>query len=451
VGCFYIESPAMRQLLNKLRCNTYETLVVASSIIRPGVAESGMMREYITRFLDPAKTVYLHPIMEQVLGETFGVMVFQEDVMKVGHLFGGLTLAEADTLRRAMSGKYRSNNRFNSMKDQFFQNCTQKEYPLELTAEVWRQMESFAGYSFCKAHSASFAVESFQDLYLKTYYPIEFMVGVINNFGGFYSTELYFIELRKAGGIPHLPCVNKSYYNTTIEGKDVHTGFVHIYSLETKMMQLIPEERLRNGAYTDMADFIKRTGIQPEQVNILISVGAFRFTGKSKKQLLWEANFLQKHRKALIPAYPLFEEKPVEYTLPELVDNPIDDMYDEFEILGFRFGNPFDMMEEQKITRVLGAELPNYLGKLVSMVLYFIDYKVVPTVKDSYMAFCAFLDEKMDWVDTVHFPPVFSKYPLKGKGFYHVRGKVVQDFGFHSVEVTFLEKLGYKERTYANL
>jgi DNA-directed DNA polymerase III PolC len=450
IGCFYIESPAMRQLLSKLRCDTYEALVVASSIIRPGVAGSGMMREYITRYLDPAQTRYLHPIMQEILGETYGVMVFQEDVMKVGHYFGGLSLAQADTLRRAMSGKYRNNNRFDLMKEQFFQNCREKDYPEELTAEVWRQMESFAGYSFCKAHSASFAIESFQDLFLKCYYPIEFMVGVINNFGGFYNTELYFIELRKAGGIPHLPCVNRSDYYTTIKGKDVYAGFVHVHDLETSTARHIAIERERNGEYLHLQDFIKRTAIQPEQLNTLISVGAFRFTGKSKKQLLWEANFLQKHRLALVPCYPLFVERPVEFQLPELVDDPVADMMDEVKILGFRFGNPFDLMEEQNKPGLLAKELPAYLGKMVDMVLYFNDSKVVPTSNGT-MAFGAWLDQQMEWVDTVHFPPSFQQYPFKGKGFYHIRGKVVEDFGFHSVEVIFMEKRGYKQLTYANL
>ncbi|AXY72575.1 DNA polymerase III subunit alpha [Paraflavitalea soli] len=451
IGCFYIESPAMRQLLSKLRCDTYEALVVASSIIRPGVASSGMMREYITRYLNPRSTLYLHPIMEEILGETFGVMVFQEDVMKVAHYFGGLTLAQADTLRRAMSGKYRSNNRFAMMKDQFFLNCSVKGYTEELTAEVWRQMESFAGYSFCKAHSASFAVESFQDLYLKTYFPIEFMVGVINNFGGFYSTELYFIELRKAGGIPHLPGVNTSEYMTTLQGKEVYTGFVHLKALEKTVALHLITERERNGAYLHLQDFIARTAIKPEQLNILISVGAFRFTGKSKKQLLWEANFLQKRYAAPALPHTLFKEKPVEFQLPDLQDHPVDDMYDEMEILGFPFRNPFELMEEQPVKGLPASELPQYLRRQVDMILYFIDYKVVPTANGTHMAFGAFLDGFMDWVDTVHFPPSFQRYPLKGKGFYRVRGLVVEDFGHYSVEVLFLEKLGYKQRTYANL
>ena len=107
-GCFYIESPAMRGLLKKLRCDNYTALVAASSVIRPGVARSGMMREYIYRFHNPGKFEYIHPVMKEQLEETFGVMVYQEDVLKVCHHFAGLDLADADTLRRAMSGKHRS-------------------------------------------------------------------------------------------------------------------------------------------------------------------------------------------------------------------------------------------------------------------------------------------------------------------------------------------------------
>ncbi len=204
-GCFYIESPAMRGLLSKLQCNSYRSLVAASSIIRPGVAQSGMMREYINRFHKPEGFEYLHPIMEEQLKETFGVMVYQEDVIKVCHHFAGLDLADADVLRRAMSGKYRSRKEFDRIAQRFFDNCRDRGYPDQLTHEVWRQISSFAGYSFSKAHSASFAVESFQSLYLKVYYPLEFMTAVINNFGGFYRTWVYFNEARRWGATINLP------------------------------------------------------------------------------------------------------------------------------------------------------------------------------------------------------------------------------------------------------
>ncbi len=130
----------MRGLLTKLKCDSYRTLVAASSIIRPGVAQSGMMREYIHRFHHPDDFEYLHPIMEEQLKETFGVMVYQEDVIKVCHHFAGLDLADADVLRRAMSGKYRSRAEFDRIAQRFFDNCRDRGYPDELTQEVWRQI-----------------------------------------------------------------------------------------------------------------------------------------------------------------------------------------------------------------------------------------------------------------------------------------------------------------------
>ncbi len=119
-GCFYIESPSMRGLLQKLRCDDYLTLVAASSVIRPGVARSGMMRQFIYRFHNPDKFEYIHPLMKELLSETFGVMVYQEDVLKVCHHFAGLDLSDADTLRRAMSGKYRSRREMQKITERFF-------------------------------------------------------------------------------------------------------------------------------------------------------------------------------------------------------------------------------------------------------------------------------------------------------------------------------------------
>ncbi|HSB94402.1 MAG TPA: DNA polymerase III subunit alpha, partial [Flavitalea sp.] len=243
IGCFYIESPGMRQLLKKLKCDDYITLVAASSIIRPGVSQSGMMRQYIYRYHNPDKFEYLHPKMKELLEETYGVMVYQEDVIKVAHHFAGLDMGEADVLRRAMSGKYRGRQEFERIRQRFFKNCGQMGHPDELSKEVWRQIESFGGYSFSKAHSASFAVESYQSLYLKTYFPKEFMVAVINNFGGFYSTELYFHELKKTGAILEPPCVNYSEELTYITGSVVYVGLIHIQNLEGKLIERILEER----------------------------------------------------------------------------------------------------------------------------------------------------------------------------------------------------------------
>ena len=449
IGCFYIESPAMRQLLKKLRCDDYITLVAASSIIRPGVAQSGMMREYITRFHNRDKVVYLHPLFEEHLRETFGVMVFQEDVIKIAHYFAGLSLGEADILRRAMSGKYRSNNKFRYIKEKYLANCRDLGYTEELAHEVWRQMESFAGYSFNKAHSASFAVESYMSLYLKTFYPKEFMVAVINNFGGFYSTELYFIELMKAGGNINAPCINNSDVYTSIKGNEVFTGFIHIRALQERSMQQIIEERKEGGLFLHLQDFIERTGIGLEQINILVSIGAFRFTGKTKKQLLWEANFLQKKNKTHIPVSDsLFEEKPVEFNLPVLTDNAIDDLYDQKEILGFTLLNPFAMVDDDPDKYLPAKDIGNHLHKVVTVLVYFIASKHVQTKNNDLMFFGTFIDNNLDWVDTVHFPDAARTYPMHSGGFYKVTGRVVDDFGVYSIEARKMIKVGFKKRSY---
>jgi DNA polymerase-3 subunit alpha len=414
------------------------------------------MREYIYRYHNPQKFEYLHPMMKDLLEETFGVMVFQEDVIKVAHYFGGLSMGEADTLRRAMSLKYRSNNKFDLIRNKFLKNCKDCGHSDELAAEVWRQMESFAGYSFCKAHSASFAMESFQDLFLKAYYPMEFMVGVIRNFGGFYSTELYFIELRKTGANINLPCINHSEYQTTIRGQHVYMGLEHLKAFRNEFGRKIIEERKLRGNYLHLQDFIARTNITSSQLEILISIGAFRFTGKTKKQLLWEADFLVTKNKGHSTVSTLFEEKPVEFHLPDFTDDSLDDVYDEKDILGFPLRNPFEMVDDDPYKYVLEKDIVKNIGKNITMLVYFIKHKVVPTKNDTTMSFGTFLDAEMNWVDTVHFPQSYERYPFESDGFYRITGTVVQDsvvkhINVCSVKVNRMEKVGYKMKKYANL
>ena len=126
-------------------------------------------------------------------------MVYQEDVIKVAHKFAGLDLGEADVLRRGMSGKFRSREEFSRARQTFIDRAIDRGHTPDDVADVWRQVESFAGYAFAKGHSASYAVESYQSLYLKAHHPVEYMAACINNFGGFYRTEFYVHEARRRG------------------------------------------------------------------------------------------------------------------------------------------------------------------------------------------------------------------------------------------------------------
>jgi len=443
-GCFYIESPAMRGLLQKLKCSDYPTLVAASSVIRPGVARSGMMKQYIQRFHNPQGFKYLHPVMKEQLSETYGVMVYQEDVLKICHHFAGLDLSDADTLRRAMSGKYRSKEEIRKITTRFFDNCRKKGHPEDITKEVWRQIESFAGYSFSKAHSASYAVESMQSLYLKAHFPLEFIVAVINNFGGFYRTWVYAHEaLRYKAGL-HPPCVNNSRYKTCIKGKDIYLGFIHIQNLDSSVATSIETVRNEGGNFKDLNDFIGRVRPGLEQTILLIRVGAFSFTGKSKAELLWMAHLILNSKKTE-KSHTLFDKPMKKYTLPKLENHDIEDAYDEIELLGFPVSiSWFGLLKASFRGDIMASDMTVINDRKTRMVGHLVTVKYIKTVNNQWMNFGCFIDHEGQFFDTVHFSDSLEKYPFRGSGTYLLQGKIVEDFGFHQMEVEKMAKLPVK-------
>ena len=444
MGCFYVESPAMRMLLKKLEVDNYLGLVAASSIIRPGVAQSGMMREYILRYRDPERRKLAHPAMWKIMPDTYGIMVYQEDVIKVAHYYAGLTLTESDVLRRGMSGKYRSRAEFQKVKDRFFSNCKEKGYDPAEVAEIWRQIESFAGYSFAKGHSASYAVESYQSLYLKAHFPLEFMVGVVNNFGGFYRTEYYLHEAKMAGARILAPCINHSEHQTAIRGKDVYLGFVHVRDVEGKTIADILEERLRRGPFKSIDQFVERVHTGPEQLRSLVRVGAFRSTHKTKKELLWQVALLLGPEPRKKYVYDLFEEPPTHYELPKLHYYDHEDAFDEVELLGFPLSDPFVLLAEVPEEVISVREMKQHLRKPVRMMGYMVHVKHTSTSSGKRMYFGTFLDQEGQFLDSTHFPRVAEKFPFRGKGIYLMTGKVEEEFGFYSIEVHSMEKLKFK-------
>ncbi len=443
MGCFYIESPAMRGLLKKLQVDSYLGLVAASSIIRPGVASSGMMREYILRFRGMKPTYETPKAILDILGDTYGVMVYQEDVIKVAHYFAGLTLGEADMLRRGMSGKYRGRAEFKKVEEKFFSNCEAKGYPGEVTREVWRQIESFAGYAFSKGHSASYAVESYQSLFLKAHYPLEHMTAVINNFGGFYRTEFYVHEARMLGACVHAPDINHGEYLASLRGRDLYLGFVHMAELEKQTADRLLRERAARGAFASLEDFMRRVEVAVEQLRILIRAGAFRFTGRTKKQLLWDIHAILGAARKTRTEKELFETGPRSFRLPDLLHTPLDDAWDETEILGFPLSSPFDML-----TRPVSAPPATApkAGEKVAVAGYLVTTKRTRTKHGELMAFGTFLDCEGRFFDTTHFPKVNARYPFRGRGCYMIKGRVDEEFGFQSITVSEMHRLDMKER-----
>jgi DNA polymerase-3 subunit alpha len=445
IGCFYVESPAMRMLLAKLRADDYLRLVAASSIIRPGVAQSGMMREYILRYRDEKRREQAKkdlPEFYSLLEETYGVMVYQEDVIKIAHLFADLTLAEADYLRRGMSWKFKQRNEFHEVREKFFSNCKAKGYSEKTISDIWFQIETFANFAFSKGHSASYAVESYQALYLKAHHPLEYMVATLNNGGGFYRMELYIHEARMHGAKIVPPCINNSTKICTIQDETIYLGFDLISSLEKEVSKSFLTERQANGPFIDLDDFIKRVSISIEQLSLLIRSGSFRFTGKNKKELLWEAYMLINPVKKPKFLKNLFEVAPTKYPLPQLYNSWVDDTYDEKELFGFSLRSPFQLLKKKVSNKLTAQDLYSKIGETVEIIGYHIHTKKVSTMKSKEMMFFGtFIDLKGHCIDTVHFPPSAKAYPFNGPGCYLIKGKVTEEFDYMALEVYELHRL----------
>lgn len=452
MGCFYVESPAMRMLLKKLQVDNYLGLVAASSIIRPGVAKSGMMREYILRHRNKGRTEEkAHPVMLEIMPDTYGVMVYQEDVIKVAHHFAGLDLGEADVLRRGMSGKFRSREEFQKVQDKFISNCRKKGYAESLISEIWNQVASFAGYAFAKGHSASYAVESYQSLFLRAYFPLEYMVAVLNNGGGFYRSEFYVHDARMMGATIHPPCVNKSMVVNRIYGSHIYLGMMYLRDLESRVMERILKERMLHGSFSSLEDFLDRVFIRMEQLSILIRTDAFRFTGINKHELLWKAHLmLSKNDRMEHPK--LFPPRHQKFQMPQLNTTALETAFEQLELLGFCLCSPFELLEETPKNSNGQKDLERHLNKYIDIYGYLVTVKNTSTHHGKRMHFATLVDQHGEVFDTVLFPPVAAKYYFRGKGIYRFYGKVVEEFGFLSIEVIKMKKENYvQDPRYADM
>lgn len=443
IGCFYIESPAMRMLLSKLATNNYIGLVAASSVIRPGVAQSGMMREFILRTRQPEKRADAHPIMQGIMPETYGIMVYQEDVIKVAHYYAKLDLAEADVLRRGMSGKYRSREEFQKVEQKYFENCIKLGHDPGQTKEIWNQIKSFAGYAFAKGHSASYAVESYQSLYLKRYFPLEYMTATLNNGGGFYQPEIYIHEARMCGATIEAPCINNSNIANIIIDKTIYLGYSYLKELEQKTMIRIVEARHLDGFFTSLDDFINRVSISIEQLSILIRINAFRCTTLDRYELLWQAHYKLGKLPQKYIQNKLFVTEYREAKIPQLHTTKEELAYEQIELLGFPLCSHFDLLVEPPVNKNSRADLKAYHKKMILIYGYVVTIKTTHTAKGKRMQFGTFLDREGQFFDTVMFPPVAAKISFRGSGIYKIYGKVTEEFDFYSIEVHDLHKADY--------
>ncbi len=432
MGCFYIESPATRLLQKKAGVGDFEHLVIHSSIIRPAANE--YIQEYLRR-LKGGRWDPIHPLLADILDETYGIMVYQEDVSKVAVALAGFSHAEADGLRKVMSKKDKE-LALRDYKERFVKGARGKAVTDEQIEAIWNMILSFSGYSFCKPHSASYARVSFQAAYLKVHHPAEFMAAVISNQGGFYSTFAYVSEARRLGLTILPPDINHSRVRWQGRGRAVRVGLQAVKSLSSDTQQrIVRQQELK--PFIGFDDFHTRVRPDEREVRALIHAGAIDavVSGESHAALLWRLARVRHaqttaaaSRNADLFSSPGSEPAPV---LPP--GSEIQRLRRQYEVLGFLTDRHPIVLFKDVLPRqglIKAVDLPNYVGRRVRLAGWLLTGKLIKTRKGDPMQFLTFEDESTIF-ETTFFPQTYRRFcqVLDWGRPYILSGKIEEDFG----------------------
>ena len=443
MGCFYIESPAMRLLQQKSKVGDFEHLVIHSSIIRPAANE--FIQEYIRR-LHGGRWDPIHPFLAEVLAETFGIMVYQEDVSRAAVVIAGFSHAEADTLRKVMTKKDRE-HQLRDFKQRFYTGARQRSVSTDKTAEIWEMMMSFSGYSFCKPHSASYARVSFQAAYLKVHYPAEFMAAVISNQGGFYGTFAYVSEARRMGLTVLPPDINSSEIHWTGRADMLRVGLLSVRSLGSDTQTRIVAQR-RHKPYGSLRDFLERVRPAEDETRALINCGALDCLnpGGNRTALLWQLACWLKSKRPKTPDPSLFAATSADCPTPALpAEDERERLRREFAVLGFLCDrHPMELFADQlqKRDTIKAEDLPRHINRRVRLAGWLITGKVVSTKKGDPMEFLTFEDET-GIVETTFFPEAYRRFChiIDRQRPYLLTGIVEEDWGALTLTVEKAERI----------
>jgi len=460
MGIFYVESPAMRLLQQKTGRGDFEHLVIHSSIIRP--AANAYIREYIRRLKGGTYSI-LHPILKEVLAETYGIMVYQEDVVRVAMALAGFTFVEANQLQKIITKKDR-HNKLKDFRQKFFSGAVQKGVDKEIIQQVWDMMLSFSGYSFCKPHSASYAQVSFQSAFLKAHYPAAFMAAVLSNYGGFYTTQAYISEAQRLGITVFTPDVNKSEKKFTAANHSIQVGFGQIKGLTEKAQDRILSTRCKDGAFESMEDFFTRAHTDESDAERLILAGACDHLSPelNRSQLLWKMRcFYQrgpanhfttadfpsspfptpklKHKRLTLCTQQSTSGGSPSSSVPDLKPySKIQLLRSEYQMLGFLTSiHPISLAFFHADPNLIKAyDLRRHINKVVKVRGWWVTSRTVPTTKGDIMQFITFEDET-DIFETVLFTDIYARYSkiFGDRMAFLFTGKVVENFGAIILEV----------------
>jgi len=429
MGVFYIESPATRQLLAKAGVVDFEHVVIYSSIIRPAANRfTNIMLERI----HGAPWKLIHPDLA-FLEESYGIMVYEEQVSMAVMTMAGLCYAEAEELRKTMS---RDSMKHLTIlwKKKFTEGSLRRGYSPAIIQDVWEMIASFVGYSFCKPHSASYAMLSFTCAYLKTHFPEEFLAAVISNQGGFYSSYAYMSEARRFGAQILPPDINLSHRQWRGQKNKIWMGFMSIKRLQKKAVNMILNER-KSGDFDSLDNFLVRVALDFADAMVLTNAGCFdKLSSKmTHQELAYQVAgfYLQNGEREPLTS------SPVNYNLTA---------EDQYQLEVETFGYPLSVHPVARYRSLLSQkikyarDIPKFIGQSIYLIGVYITRKETATHESAPMEFLT-LEDETDVFECVLFPETFREFGdiLHWETLFIIRGTVVDSFGVHSIAI---EKIG---------
>jgi len=437
LGLFQLESEGMKNLLIRLKPESFKEIIALIALYRPGPLDSGMIEEFIKRRHGVEPIIYEHPLLEGILKDTYGVIVYQEQVMRIASTLAHFSLEDADNLRRAMAKK--DALEMVKQKEKFLEGAKRNRIPLRKAEKIFEQMETFGRYGFNKSHSAAYALLAYQTAYLKTHFPIEFMAALLTSEAQNAEKIMrYLAECREMGITILPPDINESYRNFTVAGNQIRFGLAAVKNVGDAAIEVILREREERGKFRSLYDFCRRVDLRKVNrrvIESLIKCGAFDFTKVYRSQMLtaleeilhW-AQSLQ--RKKETPQMSIWGSNldELEERYPEMEEFSQQQLIlFEKETIGFYISrHPLSPYQEEirRITEEDSSTLssgPN--GKEVKLCGLVSQLKEVVTKKGDRMAFIN-LEDMKGWVEVILFPELFktaSSY-LRGGEPVFVRG-----------------------------
>ncbi|MEC7582988.1 MAG: DNA polymerase III subunit alpha [Planctomycetota bacterium] len=452
LGCFQVESPAMRTLLQQLEVADMDRVIQAIALVRPGPAAAGMKDAFIRRARGLESAEAGHPLLDELFADTFGIMLYQEDVIRAAMAVAGMSGADGDLLRRRLG----DGDADGCELDAFIVAGLRRGVPRPLLEQVWQEMVRFAGYSFCKAHAVSYGRLAYYCVYLKSRWPAAFMAALLSNDAGYFEKGVYIEEAKRLGVRFLEPCVNEGQIRFDLVGDTtVRIGLSEVRGLTERTCEQIMVARQQGGPFRSLVDWLERVGPRRDEAERLIRIGALDGLGMPRRELLWRLSVAEsaRHRKSpaagpgLLWAGALL---PREVRYPQLLPfSEQERCREELFALGYTVGaHPVDVLwgrtrAEQAPRAVACGRASEFQGRTMQVCGWMVAWRQYRSPRGGLMAF-ATIEDGTGVVECTLFPRVLQEceFVLRGRGPYVVSGvKEARIGGQVGLRVTALRRL----------